>query len=120
MGPLSGDEAVRALSKYLRKELRETDLLVRYAADEFIAINPKMSRLQAENLKSRLQNDLDQFRFHVRAQTQIPLKVCVGIAMFPEDGTDLENLVSLSALRALDDRDLRIAVNRGILRTNSF
>ena len=30
-GPLSGDEAIRATGNYLSKELRETDLLVRYA-----------------------------------------------------------------------------------------
>ena len=111
-GHLSGDEAVRATANYLRKELRETDLLVRYAADEFVAVNPKMSRAQAENLKSRVQNELDQFDFAVRAHTEIPLCASIGIAVFPEDGNDLESLLSVSGLRGRDDRDLRLAVNR--------
>src|SRR5262249_42585176 len=61
-GHLSGDEAIRAAAHYLKTELRDADLLVRYAGDEFIAISPKMSREQAENLKSRLQNELDHFK----------------------------------------------------------
>jgi diguanylate cyclase (GGDEF)-like protein len=113
-GHMSGDEAIRAASNYLSKELRETDLLVRHAGEEFIALNPRMSRGQAENLKSRLQNELDHFKFAVRAQTEIPLQVSIGIAMFPEDGTDLETLLSMAELRMREDRELRSAVRRRV------
>ncbi|MBI4446112.1 MAG: diguanylate cyclase, partial [Acidobacteria bacterium] len=86
-GQLSGDEAVRTTATYIGSQLRETDFLVRYAGDEFVALNPKMTRDQAENLRSRLQNELDLFRFGVRADTTIPLRVSIGIAMYPEDST---------------------------------
>src|SRR5438093_1886519 len=104
-GHLSGDEAIRAAAQYLKNELRETDLLVRYAGEEFIAINPRMTREQAENLKSRLQNDLDHFKFAVRGQTEIPLEVSIGIAIFPEDGADLEALLLTAELRVHEDRE---------------
>ena len=113
-GHLSGDEAIRAVSMYLRQELRDSDLLVRYAAEEFVSVNPKMTREQAENLKSRIQNELDHYNFAVRAQTEIPLRTSVGIAVFPDDGADLETLLSLTALRAREDRELRVAVNRRV------
>src|SRR5262245_36378081 len=113
-GHLSGDEAIRAAAQYLKNELRETDLLVRYAGEEFISINPRMSREQAENLKSRLQNRLDHFKFAVRGQTEIPLEVSIGIAVFPEDGADLEALLLSAELRVHEDRELRTAVRRGI------
>jgi diguanylate cyclase (GGDEF)-like protein/putative nucleotidyltransferase with HDIG domain len=113
-GHLSGDEAIRAAAQYLKNELRETDFLVRYAGEEFIAINPRMSREQAENLKSRLQNELDHFKFAVRGQTEIPLEVSIGIAIFPEDGADLEALLLTAELRLHEDRELRAAVRRGV------
>jgi len=113
-GPMSGDEAVRAVVRYLRKELRDTDVLVRYASDEFVAICPKMSLEVAENLKSRLQNELDHFRFAVRAMTEIPLHVSVGIAVFPEDGQDLDGLVSVAEWRTRQDKELRAAVRRRV------
>ncbi len=111
---MSGDEAIRAAASYVSKELRETDVLVRYASDEFVAISPKMSHQSAENLKSRLQNELDHFRFAVRALTEIPLHVSIGIAIFPEDGLDLESLLSVADWRMREDKELRSAVKRRI------
>jgi diguanylate cyclase (GGDEF)-like protein/putative nucleotidyltransferase with HDIG domain len=113
-GPMSGDEAIRAAASYLSKELRDTDVLVRYANDEFVAIGPKMSSESAENLRSRLQNELDHFRFAVRASTEIPLHVSIGIALFPEDGQDLEALLSVAEWRVRQDRELRTAVKRRV------
>src|SRR4051794_37090886 len=104
-GYLSGDEAICSAANYLRPELRETDVLVRYAGEEFIAVNPRMSREFAEALKSRVQNALDHFEFAVRSQTMIPLRVSIGVALFPDDGTTLEALVTAGALRASEDRE---------------
>jgi diguanylate cyclase (GGDEF)-like protein len=115
-GHLSTEEAMRATANYLRTEVRETDLLVRYGSEEFTALNPRMSRELAENLKSRLQNALDHFKFPIRQKVEIPLRASIGIAVFPEDGTDLESLLSLSALRASEDRELRSAIKRQIRR----
>ena len=113
-GPMSGDEAIRAAASYLRKELRETDVLVRYANDEFVAIAPNMSCESAENLKSRLQNELDHFRFAVRAATDIPLDTSIGIATFPEDGQDLDTLLAVAEWHVRQDRELRTAVKRRV------
>src|ERR1051326_5955083 len=113
-GPMSGDEAIRAAAGYLSKELRETDVLVRYANDEFVAIGPKMSRESAENLKSRLQNELDHLRYAVRTGTEIPLNTSIGIATFPEDGQDLDTLLRVAEWHVRQDRELRAAVNRRV------
>jgi len=115
-GHLSGEEAIKTTSKYLAKELRETDLLVRYASDEFIALNPKTTREQAEDLKSRLQNDLDHFCFAVRADVQVPLRASIGIALYPEDATDLESLIGFAENRMQEDRQLRLAVRSRVKR----
>ena len=113
-GPMSGDEAIRAAASYLSKEIRGSDVLVRYASDEFVAISPRMPRESAEHLKSRLQNELDHFRFAVRALTEIPLHVSIGIAVFPEDGQDLESLLSVANWRMRQDRELRAAAKRRV------
>jgi len=113
-GHMSGDEAISSVARYVKAELRETDLLVRYAGEEFVVISPKMSAEQAEGLKSRLQNELDHFSFPVRTGAEIPLPVSIGISAFPEDGTDLDRLLMTAELRMRDDRDLREAVRRGV------
>jgi diguanylate cyclase (GGDEF)-like protein/putative nucleotidyltransferase with HDIG domain len=113
-GPMSGDEAVRASANYLRNELRETDLLVLYAGEEFVALNPKITRDQAEALKSRLQDELDHFRFLVRPDSETPLRVSIGIAIYPEDGVELEGLLSTAERSMHDDKELRSAIRRRI------
>jgi diguanylate cyclase (GGDEF)-like protein/putative nucleotidyltransferase with HDIG domain len=113
-GHMSGDEAIRIAARYIKSELREADLLVRYTGEEVIAISPKTSVEQAEALKSRLQNQLDHFKFAVRSDTEIALQVSVGIAIFPDDGSDLETLLTTAELRMREDRELRAAVRRGV------
>jgi GGDEF domain-containing protein len=73
-----------------------------------------MSRESAENLKSRLQNQLDHFRFAVRAGTEIPLHTSMGIATFPENGQDLDTLLAVAEWHVRQDRELRAAVNRRV------
>ena len=46
-GPMSGDEAIRAVVRYLRKELRETDVLVRRNLPENVAGNRGKSEISS-------------------------------------------------------------------------
>jgi diguanylate cyclase (GGDEF)-like protein/putative nucleotidyltransferase with HDIG domain len=115
-GRSSGDECVKAAATYLSGALRQSDLLVRYGSDEFVTLNPKMNLEQAEALKSRLQNELDHFMFAVRGGAHIPLPASIGIASFPEDGSDIETLLSVAEWRAREDRQLRTAVRQNVKR----
>jgi diguanylate cyclase (GGDEF)-like protein/putative nucleotidyltransferase with HDIG domain len=113
-GHTIGDEAVRTIAEYLKKELRETDLLVRYASDEFIILVPRVDLEGAEGLKSRFQDDLDHIKFPVRPGSQVSLPISIGISMFSTDGSNLESLISTAEWRMREDAELRAAVRRGI------
>jgi len=113
-GHAVGDEAVRTVADYLKKELRETDLLVRYASDEFIILVPRVDMEGAEGLKSRFQNELDHFKFQVRPGFYVSLPVSIGISMFSTDGSNLESLISTAEWRMREDAELRAAVRRGV------
>jgi len=99
-GYIFGEEAVRATATFLRREFRDNDLVVRYAADEFFAIVPRVDRVHAEGLKARLEQGLSTLQVPIRAGTPATLPVMVGLAMFPDDGQDLETLVSISNWQA--------------------
>jgi diguanylate cyclase (GGDEF)-like protein/putative nucleotidyltransferase with HDIG domain len=115
-GHISRDECLRAVAKHLSGTLRETDLLVRYGYDEFVALNPRMDREQAEALKSRLQNELDHLRFAVRADEHFSIPASIGIASFPEDGLNIEALLAVAEWRVREDRELRAAVKSSVKR----
>jgi diguanylate cyclase (GGDEF)-like protein/putative nucleotidyltransferase with HDIG domain len=108
------NELIRTVGNYLRSELRETDLLVRYADDEFLAVLPRTDRDKAEELKSRLQNYLDHLGVAVRPGVEVTIPVSVGIAMFPADGTSLDSLADVAAWGIREDAELRMAIRRTI------
>jgi diguanylate cyclase (GGDEF)-like protein len=103
-GYIFGEDAVRAIAAFLKTEFRDNDLVIRYAADEFFAIVPRVDRVHAEGLKSRLQEGLNTLQVPIRAGTLVTLPVTVGLAMFPEDGQDLETLVSISNWQAREGK----------------
>ena len=113
-GQAVGDEAVRTVANFLSVELRETDLLVRYANDEFVILVPRVDMDRAEGLKSRFQDELDHFKFQVRPGSTVPLPVSIGISMFPPDGSNLESLISIAEWRMREDAELRMAVRSNI------
>ena len=103
-GYIFGEEAVRATAAFLKREFRDNDLVIRYAADEFFAIVPRVDRVHAEGLKTRLLQGLNALQVPIRAGTHAGLPVAVGLAMFPEDGQDLETLVSISNWQAREGK----------------
>jgi diguanylate cyclase (GGDEF)-like protein/putative nucleotidyltransferase with HDIG domain len=107
-GFTSGEEAIRAATNLLRKEFRENDLLVRYAADEFLAIVPRVDRNRAEGLQSRIQNELMNIRVPARSGMQITVPLQSGVAMFPEDGLDVETLVAVAHWQLRRETTLRM------------
>ena len=113
-GHLSSAEVVRFIARYLKDEVRETDILVRYSSDQFLTLHPKMSRDQAEALKSRIQKELDQHRFPVRHGVELYPRVSIGIAEFLQEGTKLEDLLSVAEWRLTEDEKTRSAGNRTI------
>jgi diguanylate cyclase (GGDEF)-like protein/putative nucleotidyltransferase with HDIG domain len=107
-GFTSGEEAVRAVANLLRREFRENDLIVRYAADEFFAIVPRIDRNQAESIQGRLQSELEKIRIPARSGMQISIPLESGVAMFPEDGLDVETLVAVAHWQLRRDTTLRM------------
>ena len=113
-GYLSGDEALRVVAKQLSNELRDTDMLFRYSNDQFVILNPRLNRDQAEGLKSRLQNTLDHLDFKVRLDSTISLPASIGISVLPSDGNNLEKLLELATWQMGEDRTLRSAVRKQV------
>jgi diguanylate cyclase (GGDEF)-like protein len=103
-GYIFGEEGVRVTASFLKREFRDNDLVIRYAADEFFAIVPRVDRVHAEGLKTRLQEGLNTLQVPIRAGTHVGLPVTVGLAMFPEDGLDLEALVRIANWQARENK----------------
>ncbi len=111
-GHMSSNAVVRFLAGHLKAQVRETDILVRYSEDQFLCLHPKMDRSQAEAFKSRIQDELDRQRISVRYGVEVAPRVCVGLTVFPEEGSRLEDLLSIAEWRLGDDKKLRASTRR--------
>lgn len=102
-----GDRLLASVAGVVRRELRQMDILTRYAGDEFVAIMPMASSKMAASIADRIRNTVKEQLFSVRNGTMIGLGVSLGVACFPEDGETSEELLTAAARRMQRDKHAR-------------
>ena len=102
-----GDRLLASVAGVVRRELRQMDILTRYAGDEFVAIMPMASSKMAASIADRIRNTVEEQLFSVRNGTMIGLGVSLGVACFPEDGETSEELLTAAARRMQRDKHAR-------------
>ena len=93
LGHDAGDRLLYAVGNRLMELLRKTDTVARMGGDEFLLLLPNIERL--EDVINISQTVLDVLRepFMVDGH-EISISASIGIAIYPDDGTDVDTLVS--------------------------
>jgi diguanylate cyclase (GGDEF)-like protein/putative nucleotidyltransferase with HDIG domain len=105
-----GDRLLASVAGVVRRELRQMDILTRYAGDEFVAIMPMASTKMAISISERMRNAVEEQLFSVRTGTMVGLGVSLGVACFPDDGETSEELLTAAARRMQQDKNARKTV----------
>lgn len=90
-GHAVGDKVLEIVYKRLKSAIRERDLLARIGGDEFVALLPDTDRPQAERVIQRMNERLSNPISIMN--TTLRISMSAGIALFPEDGEALEELL---------------------------
>jgi len=106
-GHSTGDRLLASVAGVVRHELRQMDILTRYAGDEFVAFMPMASGKMAESIADRIRNAVEEQLFSVRTGTLIGLGVSLGVGCFPDDGETSEELLTAAARRMQRDKHAR-------------
>jgi diguanylate cyclase (GGDEF)-like protein len=114
-GHLAGDEVLRELGGFLKGSLRTEDYAARYGGEEFLLLLPETGPEGAGQLAERLRRRLEEQQ--IGAEHGMPgITVCVGVAAFPENADDPEELIN-QADRAMYKAKLagrnRVMIARG-------
>jgi diguanylate cyclase (GGDEF)-like protein len=88
-GHQRGDRVLQEVAGALIGSVRGSDCLVRHGGDEFCVIAPETDRERAEELAARLRAGIE--RVHVDGNS---VGSCTGCAIYPEDGTNVDALLS--------------------------
>ncbi len=95
MGHSVGDQLLKAAGERLTSITRKSDTVARIGGDEFVLVLPQISlATDAAKLAQRI---LDAFREpFVFGGYQLHSTTSIGIAVYPEDGKDIESLLKHS------------------------
>ncbi len=106
-GHAIGDRLLASVGRVIRKELRQMDILSRYAGDEFVAIMPMASQAMAEAAADRIRLAVSKHQFSVRTGKSVEVGLSAGIACFPNDGETSEELLTTAARNMQKDKHAR-------------
>ncbi len=109
-GHAIGDRVLASVAAVIRKELRQMDILTRYAGDEFVTIMPMASSSMAAMVGERIRSAVAAQKFAVRTGKTVQLGISTGVACFPEDGETTEELLTAAAGKMQNDKRLRKTV----------
>lgn len=95
-GHLAGDQVLLHVARVFQTTARASDMIGRYGGEEFGMILRRTDRTGAGILGEKLRTALREQPAVVGAGEQIPVKVCIGIAAYPEDATTASDLALLA------------------------
>ena len=93
-GHTMGDKLLRTIAQILKKSLRKSDLIARYGGDEFVISLPETAKDQTRNVAEKICKYVRNYPFPGRETQPLgKISLSIGVAAFPEDGTDGSALI---------------------------
>ena len=103
-GHAIGDRVLASVAGVIRSELRQMDILTRYAGDEFVAIMPMASTQMAMSVGERIRKAVEVQKFAVRTGKTVEIRFSLGVSCFPKDGETTEELLTAAARKMQRDK----------------
>jgi diguanylate cyclase (GGDEF)-like protein/putative nucleotidyltransferase with HDIG domain len=93
-GHLAGDAVLKGIAEVFRALLRHYDVPARFGGEEFSILLPETSPEEALEIAERIRRAVSQRTFDVETSSEpIRATVSIGVASFPRDGTDPNELI---------------------------
>jgi diguanylate cyclase (GGDEF)-like protein/putative nucleotidyltransferase with HDIG domain len=93
-GHLAGDAVLAGIAKIFREQLREYDVPARFGGEEFSILLPETELPDALAIADRIRRAVARAAFEVETSSEpIHATVSLGVAQFPRDGVDANELV---------------------------
>lgn len=90
-GHTKGDDVLKEFAQFLKRELRNSDVVIRYGGDEFVCVMSKTMRHDAEWIYRRIAKACRNKQF-----SGLRVTLSAGIAAYPEDGKTLHSLLKVA------------------------
>jgi diguanylate cyclase (GGDEF)-like protein/putative nucleotidyltransferase with HDIG domain len=93
-GHLAGDAVLKGIAEVFRAQLRHYDVPARFGGEEFSILLPETPPEQAMEIAERVRRAVAERTFDVETSSEpIRATVSIGVAGYPKDGTDANELI---------------------------
>lgn len=93
-GHQSGDAVLRQVSQKLKRNVRATDIVCRYGGEEMSIILPNTDKEEALFTAKKLCETIAEKPFKLANDKESNVTISLGVATFPEDGTNPTELIA--------------------------
>ncbi|MGB4247308.1 MAG: EAL domain-containing protein, partial [Pseudohongiellaceae bacterium] len=93
MGHTIGDELLVAVTARLSARVRDQDTLSRLGGDEFVLLAEHLKSSEDAGLIARDLLNVLKAPFILSNSVQLYVQACIGIAVYPDNGSDVEDLM---------------------------
>jgi diguanylate cyclase (GGDEF)-like protein len=102
-----GDRLLASVSAVVKSQLRQMDMLARFAGDEFLAIMPGASDKVAAMVAERVRHAVEAEVFNVKTGRNVQVRVSAGTGSYPADGETADELLQAATLDMRRDKHTR-------------
>ncbi len=99
-GHPAGDLVLQTIARLLKENVRNIDLAARYGGEEFALVLMETRKDDACRVAEKLRKLIEKHKFEFEdSQPNGKITISAGVATFPEDGQDFDNLVAAADRR---------------------
>lgn len=91
-GHLAGDGVIKEVSKRIKDNTRQIDLIARYGGEEFAVVLIETDKIKAQAAAERIRQSVDEKEIKVYDES-LKVSVSIGVSVFPLDGNSKGALI---------------------------
>ncbi|RMG68533.1 MAG: sensor domain-containing diguanylate cyclase, partial [Nitrospirae bacterium] len=95
-GHQTGDRVLKTVAEIIRKSVRQLDFPARYGGEEFALLLPETDCENAFKVGERIRKAIEEHEFRLDNGETFKLTISIGIACYPFDSRDREELVKMA------------------------
>jgi diguanylate cyclase (GGDEF)-like protein len=89
----AGDAVLQELGSFFKRSVRADDIACRYGGEEFCLVLPQMDQHNARQRAEAIREGAAALEVKSDGRVLGPVTLSLGVALFPEDGANMESLV---------------------------
>lgn len=106
-GTQFGDEFLKLYATVIKKTIRSSDIAVRFGGGEFLILLVNvLDEDKALEIAKKIQDTLTNTYLLSPNNDHFKKTVCIGLSMFPEDSTDINEVVKKAEIALIDATDM--------------